>query len=194
MDSESGIGLELVQRQIALTLYNDLDAAIDEQQSLWQTRDENWAAATGSTPEYVEIEYVAAEHYYAGHKPSLIENPTPSDYPNVAVMCYQGRPSAEVYDQASNFVVNCDIEAMVKGASEAETDARMHRTTEAIHNVLTNNNRLDGLTSGWDNDPVIQITDIFKKREENSYGDEWFWQAVRLRYTTTKHNKLPSWA
>lgn len=194
MDSESGIGLELVQRQITLVLYNELNSAIDDQQTLWQSRDQSWNELTGNDPDYVELEYVEPDHFYPGHKPSLIENPTPENYPNISVMCYQGRPSPEVFDQASNFIITCDIESMVKGASEAETDARTHRTTEAIHNVMVKNNRLDGLISGWDNDPIVQITDIFKKKEENSYGEYWFWQAVRIRYTTTKHNKLPNWA
>lgn len=194
MDTESGIGLELIQRHITLILFNQLNTEIDAQQQLWESRDANWNAQTGKDPDYVLIEQIEPDNFHCGHRPSLIENPSPDNYPNASVMVYQSRPSEDVFDQASNFSITCDLEIMVKGPDEFQTDARTHRTIEAVHNVLTKNDRLDGMTSGWENDPVIQITDIFKKKEENSYGDQWFWQASRLRYVTTKHNKLPSWA
>jgi hypothetical protein len=190
--TEEGIGLELIELEAGKILFDELNDEIDTQQEKWNARDEDWNTHTGQNPGYIVVEYIEPENYNKGHRPSLIEAPK-ENYPNLSVMAYQARPVALPIDQASSFNVFLDIELMVKGETEYEVNARIHRTTEAVHQVLTRNEKLNGTSQGWENDPTIQITDCFKRRSETSSGEEWFWQASRLRYQLIKHSKLPEW-
>lgn len=195
MRAESGIGLELYQYKVALVLIENLDTAIDYQQSLWVDRDAEWNTLTGQDPTYVEVEYIKPENVFRGHRPSLIDAPPQEKFPNISVMAYIGRPGnpTNIIDQASNYNITIDIETAVKGESEAEVDARKHRTVEAIQQVLTSAEglSLDGMSQGWENDPIVIITDIYKRKAQGSYGDDWYWQMARLRYVAQRHSMLP---
>jgi hypothetical protein len=190
--TEPGIGLELVERKVALVLFNELNDEIDLQQDKWVDRDEEWNILTGQEPSYVEVEHVEPENYYQGHKPSLVKNAPIERFPNVSVMVYQGRPNTSIIDQASNFNVTVDIELMVKGETEHLVNARIHRTVESVHQVLVRNDKLGGLSFGWSDDPIIQITDIFLRKENTSHGEDWLWSAARIRYNLSRHNRLPT--
>lgn len=192
MDTEAGIGLELIEREIALILFNNLNTEIDAQQAKWVARDVEWNDLTAQEPSEVIIELVEPQNFHKGHKPSLIENPPRENYPNVSIMVYEARPTLDIIDQASNFNATVDIEVMVKGDNELEVNSRIHRTVEAVHQVLVRNETLNCLSIGWENDPIIQITDIFKRREDTSYGRDWWWQASRMRYVLIRHNRLPN--
>lgn len=192
MNIDSGIGLELIERQITLELFNNLNNEIEAQQTKWTNRDEEWNQLTAQEPSEVRLELVEPWNFHKGHRPSLIENPPRENYPNVSTMLYQGRPTQDIIDQASNFEVVADIELMVKGDYEMETNSRIHRTVEAVHQVLVRSENLSCISYGWNNDPLIQITDVFKRREDTSYGRDWYWQAARLRYMTIRHNRLPA--
>ena len=188
--TERGIGLEIIQHRLASVIFSELNDEIDRQQDLWTQRDLDWNNLTGQEPREVLVEYVKEDNFYKGNKPSLIEAPI-ENYPNVAVMVYIGNPGVEIIDQASNFIVVADVEAMVKGDSEEIVDARIHRMTEALHQIIVRNKGLNGATRGFENDPNVQITDNFKRREELGAGKNWYWQAVRLRYNIARHTNLP---
>lgn len=193
--AEQGIGLELFQYRVAECLIKYLNDELDNQQAKWNVRDTEWNQLTGQEPSSVVLEHLESENIYRGHRPSLIEAPPQDKFPNISVMAYQGRPVGQLerIDQASNYSITIDIETAVKGISEAETDARKHRMVEAIHQVLASNagRSLQGMSQGWSDDPIIAITDIYKRKADGSYGDDWFWQMARLRYLVTRHNQLP---
>lgn len=192
MNTESGIGLELIEREATLVLFNHLNNELEVQQIKWTNRDEEWNQITAQEPSEVRLELIEPWNFHKGHRPSLIENPPRENYPNVSVMAYQGRPTEDLIDQASNFEVMVDVEIMVKGDYEQEINSRIHRTVEAVHQVLARNEGLSCVSYGWNNDPNVQITDIFKRREDTSYGRDWYWQGSRMRYLTIKHNNLPA--
>jgi hypothetical protein len=189
--TEAGVGLELIERKISLILFNELNDEIDLQQEKWVDRDSEWNILTGQEPSYVEVEHVEPNNFYQGHKPSIVKNAPIAKFPNVSVMVYQARPLTSVIDQASNFSVTVDIEMMVKGENEYVVNARVHRSVEAVHQVLVRNDKLGGLSFGWDNDPIIQITDIFSRKENTSHGEDWLWSASRIRYNLSRHARLP---
>lgn len=194
--TERGIGLELIQREVSKILYNELNDEIDAQATLWAQRDLDWNALTGQEPSVIELEHVDDLDFYLGHRPSLVKPEYPIErFPNVSVMSYTGRPLTaltEVIDQATNFQVTVDIETFVKAQTAYECDARNHRTAEAVHQIMTRNNKLNGLSLGWQNDPIVQNTDIMERQENISYGEDWFWQGTRIRYNLSRHTKLPS--
>lgn len=192
--TERGIGLELIQREITLVLYENLNDELDLQQEKWEERDNEWAQITGLEPAYVLLEHVEAQNYHQGHRPSLILNDTPREsYPNVSVMAYQARPTEDIIDQGTNYNFIIDVETMVKSeTSEAEVDSRIHRTCEAITQVLSRNESLNGKSYGWDEDPIVQLTDIFTRDELVSHGEKWFWQGAKIRYNMTRHSVLAS--
>lgn len=193
--TERGIGTELIQTEVAEILFSQLNDEIDAQQGLWTTRDEEWQNLTGQTLGYVELELIDACNFHRGHRPSLIKHPLPIEdgYPNISVMAYQARPTPEIIDQGSNFSIVLDIEILVRSKrSEEEVNSRIQRTGEAVHQVLTRNENLNGLSLGWENDPVIQYTDIYIYPSEQSHGEDWFWQGARFRYNLIRHNRLPS--
>src|SRR5690606_21448403 len=127
---------------------------------------------------------------HPGHRPSLIEA-KPEELPNLSFMAYIARPAEDIIDQANNMRVTLDIEVMVKGDSEIETDRRIHRTCESVHQVFVKNESLGGYSLGWDNDPTINITDVFVRNEKSGHGKLWYWQVARITYLLTRHNRLP---
>jgi hypothetical protein len=191
--TERGIGLELIQRETCLILFQELNNEIEAQQALWVERDKEWNKLTGLDIKSTQLEHIKPENFHPGHRPSLIEKLPKPNYPNISVMAYAGRPTNIAIDQASNFSTRVDIELMVKSErSEGEVDRRAHRTTEAIHQVLARNENLNGLSLGWENDPIVQITDIFSRRESQGAGKTWYWQASRITYSLTRRTHLPS--
>lgn len=193
--TERGIGLELFQYRISEILLEQINDELDRQQELWVDRDKEWNDLTGQDLRVVYLEHFEPENIFRGHRPSLIESPPPEKFPNISVMAYMSRPLnfTDVIDQASNNNITVDIETSIKASSEAECDARKHRTVEAVHQVMTRNDRLQGISMGWDTEPVVQITDIYKRKEEGSYGDFWFFQMARLRYVAARHTNMPTW-
>jgi hypothetical protein len=189
---ESGTGLELIQLEIGKVLFENLNTEIDTYQSTWQQRDAEWQSLTGIGDSETVVELFSDENFHLGHRPSLIQNDMPKDaYPNIAVMAYESRPTDQIIDQATNVTVGVDIEFMVKSEnSELEVDRRTHRTIEAIHQVLSNNSTLNGKILGWDNDPSVQVSEVFIRREDLSFGPDWYWQGARFRYLVNRSTNL----
>lgn len=189
--NESGVGLELIQLETTKILFENLNKELSVQESKWESRDKEWNRLTGQLPIKTELEHIQPENFHSGHRPSLIET-SPERYPNVSVMAYRANPIDGVFDQLSNFNVIIDIETMVKGQSEIEVDRRNHRTVEAVHQVLTRNESLNGTSKGFDNDPLVQLSDIFIRDSQTSHGEKLFWAGARVRYNITRNNTLPS--
>ncbi len=193
--TERGIGLELVQYNASLVLVENINAEIDLQQDAWVDRDTAWNQATGQEPREVELEHIPLENIWRGHRPSLIELPIDANmWPNVSLMAYiaEGLGQEEISDQMTNYIVTLDVEAGIKASNEAEADARMHRTVEAIHQVFQREEDLNGMSFGWENDPIVRITDIFKRDADVSHGEDFFWQLSRIRYNLIRHSLLPN--
>jgi hypothetical protein len=193
--TERGIGLELIQREASKILIAELNDELDRQTLLWEERDEEWNMLTGQEPATISLEHVHEQDFFSGHKPSLVKPEYPLErFPNVSVMAYRGNPLTgfEAIDQTSNYNIILDIEAFVKSEYELECDARTHRTVEAIHQVFTRNEALNGLSYGWVNDPLVQITDIMSRKANISHGEDWLWQGCRIRYNLQRHTRLPS--
>jgi hypothetical protein len=189
---EVGTGLELIQLEVGKVLYNEINEEIDAFQALWQIRDAEWQSLTGIGHNDIIVEYIEDKNFHLGHRPSLILNDTPKEsYPNISVMAYQARPTDNIVDQATNYNNAIDIEVMTKSEeSELEVDRRTHRTVEAVCQVLSRNSSLNGKSLGWDNEPIIQLTDIFARRENVSTGEQWFWQGARIRYNLDRNTLL----
>lgn len=192
--TEPGIGLELVQYEAAKILLENINAELSVVEAKWEDRDWNWAELTGSgLPSNISLEHVDPENVFPGHRPSLVTNWPRERYPNISVMAYSGgdKPGAQV-DQASNFRVFVDIETMVEGESEYVVDKRNHRTVEAVHRVLSQHESLNKTSLGFNGDPSVNLTDVIERKTEGSHGENWWWAAARMRYSITRHNRLPN--
>lgn len=194
MNFNTHYGLEIVERAAFLRLFDFLNAAIDEAESRWAESDQTFAAHLGRTYTAIEIENIAPENFYEGHRPSLIKAPI-ANYPNVSVWGVRSTPHPEsaFSDHTDIFNNLIFIEVMCKSViSEGEVSKRINRTCEAVHAVMKSDPTLAGVVTGFEGDVSISLSDVFTRKESTSYGPVWYWQGARLEYVVRKDAVLPS--
>ena len=187
-------GLELVQREAFFVLFDALNVAIGEIEEVMQISDEDFAIRTGREYIPTTVERIAPEHFYEGHRPSLIKAPV-DNYPNCAVWSVRATPTAESdsLDQLSSYRDLMYVEVMVKSiVSEEEVNRRILRTIESVNICIMRNPTLNGSVSGLITDPTLDVSDVFTRKERTGYGAEWFWQGARLEYAVRKEAVIPS--
>lgn len=204
MITDKGVGLERIQREAFLVLFNSLNDELQILESAWATLDEQLATATGKTNIPITLERIEDINFYLGHRPSLIEAPI-SRYPNVSVMAYHGAPEPpNQNDHFSIYRARLFVEIMVKSeryeVNENDTEplfeaerivnARIQRTTDAVNNVLQSNKTLNGITTDTTLTRDVFISDVFVRDEHTSYGNPWLWQGSRLEYEVSKVARL----
>lgn len=203
--ADKGLGLERIQREAFLVLFNKLNDEISILDSAWATLDQELSTATGRDFVAITLEQVEEFNFHLGHRPSLIEAPI-QRYPNVSLMAYQSRPEGiNQIDQMDNITDRLFIECMVKstgyessteevtdGQIEAErvVNARIQRMTDAVNNVIQSNRTLNGTVIEISASPSVLISDVFVRRENTSYGQRWLWQGSRLEYDISKLSHL----
>jgi len=188
------IGLERLQRAVTLLMYQNLNTAIAAQSATWTTRDAAFYSAMGRSNHGITVESFPGDNFYSGTIPSLISAPL-SSYPNCCCIAYIANPQATDNDWAEMYNVVLAIELMVKSErSEEEVNARIQRTVEAAHSVLTSdkNRRIPEGNSGANlvpqiqNTPSVTIGDVFVRHEGTDANNRWFWQGGRLQYLMEK--------
>jgi hypothetical protein len=198
MDATKSIGLEKVQRAVTLMMAENINNAIDEQNALWELKDQAFFDAMNQeNPEFV-VEYIAPDNFYSGTIPSLISAPR-SSYPNLCVIAYIATPRMNTEDWGELYQLNLAIEIMVKSEkSEQEVNSRIQRTLEAAHIVLTSDKarRIPdedgvGIVPQIAVNPTATIGDVFVRHEgvgEMSADPDarWFWQGGSLTYQIDK--------
>lgn len=188
------VGLEQIQREAFIVLFEGLNGTIAEIESAMHESDE--AIATLTEQPYAEtlIERIANENFYEGHIPSLIKAPV-DRYPNCAVMAVRATPGAgsDQLDQLTAYRDQIFVEIMAKSAmSEVEVNRRVRRTAEAVNVCMMRNQTLNGIVHGFDSAPIVNISDVFTRKERTSYGPHWYWQGARLEYAVRKEAVHPS--
>lgn len=195
------IGTERLAREVLVLLIDNLPAALVAEDLKWVTLDSGLATKQGILPTVCTSDQVTSDHFYMGHRPSLIEANIDA-YPNVSVMSYRANPSIDQGDQYDGFSVTVYIEAIVIDGPkdqqspgfdrEAEdlVNRKSQRMGEAIHQVMVDNQTLAGYSFQLDTPPTLLITDCFRRRELTSHGDDFYWQMVRLEYTFSKVSSL----
>lgn len=186
-DVSTSVGLLQVQRLVLLELKDNLNSMITSlKASRWDAEDAAYWAAFGSPDPGFIVEPVAAENFYSGHRPSLIEAPV-DKYPNCAVMAYVGRPKSTTDDLFDTYTETCAVELMAKSAdSEDEVNYRIQRMAEAARDVIANNRNLGGYIPKAEDTPQIMLGDVFVRREAKSRGTEFLWQGARIEYAIDK--------
>jgi hypothetical protein len=186
------IGLGRIQQAVTLLMFQNLNAAIVEQDTVWSARDATFYAAMGRENPAYSCEPIAPDSFYVGTIPSLMKGP-PESYPNCSVIAYMATPIPTDNDWAEMYNATLAVELLVKGYNEHEVNARIQRTVEAAHSVLISdkNRRIpdaDGtaLTPQISNTPTITIGDVFVGHGSNMYDASeqirWYWQGGRLQY------------
>lgn len=194
MNFNSSTGLEQVQRAAFLTLFEHLNDAIAFVESNWVESDQTFASRIGITYKPIIVERIANEHFYEGHRPSLIQAPV-ENYPNISIWGVRSTPHEESDESDQSDIWNnlLYVEVMCKSVTDEGTvNKQISRTTEAVHLVMINNPTLGGVVSGLVNDVSVSLSDVFVRRENTSYGTTWFWQGARLEYVVRKDAVLPS--
>jgi len=187
------IGMEHVAREGAIVLIETLNEELQRQEEAWEDRDKELAEAKGVDFEPITLEAVELENFYVGHVPSLINAPI-EKYPNVSVEADRaGASTSNTLDQATTYGISMYVEFMVKSEKSAEeASARSHRMLDAINNCLMSNRTLRGVIQEFDDAPTVQLSDVFTRKEQSSYGSEWFWRGGRLEYVPKKVAAMPS--
>lgn len=196
------IGAEDLQWLVFKTLFRDLNAAIEEEETRGHTIDDYFNQLTGRTYKRVKLDRIRPENFHSGHRPSLIEAP-PSEWPAIAVMAFNSigggfagtdrsdeniiTLSVECIAHAGPFDVNSNGIVVTSDDKdpEEEVDRKIKRTTEAIHTVIARNRDLDGNFAPTDSPPNIVWGDVFIRDAEVGNGEfgRYYWQGVRLQYT-----------
>jgi hypothetical protein len=191
---EPVLGLEQIQRAMLLQLIANVNRAIGQVEAWMAAEDEALAATQGLPYVPTLIERIAPQNFVEGHRPSLISAPI-GNYPNVAVWAVRGSPTpeSETFDQLSSHSVLVYVEIMVKSeTSEEEVNRRIQRTAEAVNIAVSLDHTLGGVVYGFDGDALLELADVFTRKEQTAYGPEWFWQGARLEYAVRKEAVYPS--
>ena len=149
-------------------------------------------AAFGLPDPGYTVQHIAPDKIHAGTIPSLLQSPN-SAFPNCCCVAYIGQPVRTDSDWSETFFVNLNLEFMVNAATEEECNARIQRTLEAAHSVLTSDeNRklpeLDGTTlvAPIRESPRVAISELFARHPNNNPNERFFWQGGILTYTIEK--------
>jgi hypothetical protein len=193
MDVTTDIGLERIQRAVAMLMLKSVNDEIDIQNSLWEPRDTEWFSVTGRPNPGFTVEHIAPDNVYSGTIPSLITSP-PSSYPNLCVIAYVGSPIGTQSDWTETYSITLALEFMVKSLTDEEmVNARIQRTLEAGHSVLTSdeNRRIpdfDGnsLVPQISSKPTVTISDVFVRHTSSDPNDRSFYQHGSLTYRVDK--------
>lgn len=177
----------LLTRAAKIILIQELNAAIAAENAYWVPLDEELATLEGIDYAPMVIESVETTNFYLGHNPSLILAPV-DKYPNVAVDADRaGSSGNDDIDQGSMFGVSLYIEFMVKSEKdEEEVSDRAMRMLDAINAVMMSNKTLAGATHEVGETPIAQLSDVFVRSGDTSYGKDWFWRGGRVEYTVDK--------
>lgn len=199
---DQGIGLERLQREAFIVLFNKLNDELALVESAWAQLDQQLSTLTPYDYVEINLEGIQPQNFYLGHRPSLIQAPI-NRYPNVSIMAWRaGSEAPDNIDQLASYRQNLAIEVMVKSrtykeadepdllTAETEVNARIQRTTDAVNNVILANKSLNGVTTEISRTPSITLSDVFVREEKTSYGDKWLWQGSRLEYDVTKISNL----
>jgi small nuclear ribonucleoprotein (snRNP)-like protein len=188
MSFDSSIGLEEVQRAALVRLFRHLNTAITERQTLKEAEDEAMADFLGREYVPVELETIEPENFYEGHRPSLIRAPITA-YPNCAVWAVRATPHPESArsDHTDIYNVLLFVEVMCKSIdSEDIVNKRIVRTAEAVGAVMSDDETLGGVVTGFSNTVSPSLSDVFTRKEKTTFGAVWFWQGARLEYVVRK--------
>jgi hypothetical protein len=193
-DLSSSNKLERLQRAGLLLLVKNLNAMIDAINAEWATRDTDFFTAIGRPRQAVVVEHVAPEHFYPGHKPSLMQSPI-ENYPNCSVMAYQANARSGGDDHGQQFDLRFAAEILVRSiVDEEECNCRIQRTVDAVHRVMLTDRTLGGaFHHPWEDFPAVtNISDVFVRySDENGRGDRWYWQGGRLEFVMREFCIIP---
>jgi hypothetical protein len=196
LSSSPIIGLEQIQREAFYVLFDNLNTNITQVNDDMSVSDQEFADRTGRDYVALDIEPVENDNFYEGHRPSLISAPI-INYPNCSVWASAAESSAEneYLDHTDVFINELYVEVMVKaGPTEGESvvNRRCIRTAEAVHFSLISNQTLNGIVTAFSDMPKVNLSEVFKRKQETGYGDDWYWQAARLDYLILKEANKPS--
>lgn len=188
------VGLEQVQRKAFYALFDQLNDTIAEIEAEMNVSDLDFNEHTGRTVPPTVVERIEPDNFIEGHKPSLIKAAI-DRYPNCSVWALRANPTAEsaLLDHQTVYRDLLYVETMVKAIEDEETvNRRAHRTAEAVNIVMLRNKTLGGTVSGFTDEPSLEMSDVFTRKERTAYGPHWFWQGVRLTYAVRKDAVMPS--
>lgn len=186
------LGLERIAREALIVLLETVNDAIEEQQSYWDTLDEELATARGIDYVPLTIEPIESQNFYLGHQPSLL-NASVDKYPNISVMADHAGAGGDDYDQGEIYSDRLWVEIMVKSATanEEEVNSRIQRTMDAVNICMLSNPTLRGTIHGYEGPPTADIGEVFTRKERTAYGEEFVWQGARLEYMVRKEAQMP---
>lgn len=188
-------GLEEITREAFVIVFQNLNNAIAEEETYWNTYDQELNTLRGIPPNVVSVERVPSANFHLGHQPSLVQSENPDeDYPAVSVMAYRSQPAEydTTFDHGSEYNDSLYIEFLVKATSDEGAEVcnkRVWRTANAINKVILNSRNLNGAVSDIGISPTCIISETFTWQSEGDYGDDHspvLWQAGRIDYELQK--------
>jgi hypothetical protein len=191
MDLTADIGLERVQRAIALMMAQNINNALTVQENLWVARDATYFSALGRTNPGWTLERISPDNVHSGIIPSLIDSP-PEDFPNICVIAYAANPIG-TSDWGERFLQAVEVQFMVKSLTdEEEVNARIQRTLEAAHSLLLSDEArripdAEGdIVPQISSMPAVEISGVFVRHLSTDPNAKSFYQHGTLTYRVEK--------
>lgn len=187
MELTTRLGLEKIQREALIILFNGLNTQITSLQPTWTAEDDQlYAALSRPNPDWT-VELIAAENFHPGTLKGLIKAPI-TKFPNVCTICYIAEPPGTDEDRGELYRDVMAIEIMVKSEeSEEEVNSRIQKTLDAAHLVIWENRTLNNTVPEISYPPTVNVGDVQIRREKDGTGLEWFWQGGSLEYVVDKY-------
>lgn len=198
-----GADEEQVQRAAILQIINNLPAAIQYEETLWQARDLAFAEKMNRKYEPVQIEVPTSDNFYTGPRPSLVESPV-EFWPSITARCNSGKAAIESLDDMDVMAVDLFIEILCKAGPVAQTDlhkrsgieadgmvdAQLQRLTAAVQGCISTDKTLGATNQIIDRAPTVKPSVPFARpgAGPKGTGDYFVFQGKQLAYTVIKHS------
>jgi hypothetical protein len=194
--TEPILGLESIQRSAFTIIFGQFNDYVDQVNNFMAQSDEDLDVLLGRAYVPTVVDPVLPGNFYEGHRPSLIDAPV-SNYPNCCVWAVRTTPSpdSDLLDQMSISMTLLFVEMMAKAApdeGEGICNRRLLRMIEGAQLCVMANPTLRGLVNGRENDPTVNVSEVFTRKETTAYGPHWFWQGARLEFVVSKEAVAPT--
>lgn len=187
------IGLETIQRQSLLTLFDNLNVNIEASVPDWISDDITYFAQIGRMAPDFTYEYIDDANFYPGIVPSLMDAvagiiPLEVDrYPNVCTFAHRGTPRYSSDDTGDLYSNLLSVEMMVKSElSELECNARIQKLLNTVHKTILNDRNLNNSIIKA-NAPSVTIGDVFARIDPRDSKKKLYFQGSSLEYIIDKY-------
>lgn len=186
---------EQIARAALLQIMQNLDEQCALVENLWDSRDQDWAAAMDIPYKQTIIARPQKDSFYLGAQPSLVagQNARFDKWPAITVRCGTRTPSSSQIDQADQWDRELIIEVLATAGPFArdplddrstsdQVDRQYQRLSDAVVACIDQDRTLGGNTPPIQNPPEMTPSLPYIIRTKQGAGQYMVNQAMEIRY------------